>query len=592
MLRAMTQHGGDLIAEVLARHGVTHLFTLCGGHISPILTGAQARGLRVVDVRDEVNAVFAADAVARMTGTIGVAAVTAGPGVTNTITAVKNAQMAQSPLLIFGGATATLLKGRGALQDIDQLSMMKPITKWATTVKTVPALAPTVERACQVAVEGVPGPVFVEVPVDLLYPESIVRMWYEKEAGLGKAKGIGAKALELYIRGHLYRQFRAPTMPEVHLPSLGKLHVRGESGAIERAAEALAGAQRPVVVIGSQTLVGVSDPGRLARAIGVLGAPVFLAGAARGLLGRTHELQLRHNRGAALKEADVVVVCGFPFDFRLGYGRGINKHATVIAANLSSHELKKNRRPQIAVEMHAGDFLVALADRAGAAGAAGGAAREAWKPWLDGLRAKEQARDADIAKKAQPAGELVDPLHFFLRLEDAMADDAVLVVDGGDFVATASYIVRPRAPLSWLDPGAFGTLGVGGGMALGAALVRPGREVWLIWGDGSSAYTLAEFDTYVRHGVAPIAVIGNDASWMQIAREQVEILGTTLGCDLRRTDYHKVAEGYGGVGLALTDPARVDATLAEAKSIARAGRPVCINVHLRKTDFRKGSISM
>jgi acetolactate synthase-1/2/3 large subunit len=580
----MTQHGGDLIAEVLARHGATHLFTLCGGHISPILTGAQARGLRVVDVRDEANAVFAADAVARMTGAIGVAAVTAGPGVTNTITAVKNAQMAQSPVVIFGGATATLLKGRGSLQDIDQLSLMKPITKWATTVKTVPSLVPTVERACQSAMEGVPGPVFVEVPVDLLYPESIVRGWYEKEAGLGKGKGLGAKALELYIKGHLYRQFHAPVLPEVHLPM--KLpHLRSSAAGIERAAEALKKAERPVIVVGSQTLVGVKDPGRLARALGLLGTPVFLAGMARGLLGRTHELQLRHNRGAALKEADVVIVCGFPFDFRLGYGRGISKKATLIAANLSAHELKKNRRPDIAVEMHAGDFLVALADRIGSAG-------DRWRPWLDGLREKERARDTDIAAKASGQGVLIDPLHFFLRVEEAMADDAVLVVDGGDFVATASYIVRPRAPLSWLDPGVFGTLGVGGGFALGASMVRPGREVWLVWGDGSSAYTLAEFDTYVRHGVAPIALIGNDASWMQIAREQVEVLGTTLGCDLRRTDYHDVAQGYGGVGLMLTDPARVDATLAEAKSIAKGGRPVCINVHLRKSEFRKGSISI
>jgi acetolactate synthase-like protein len=280
-----------------------------------------------------------------------------------------------------------------------------------------------------------------------------------------------------------------------------------------------------------------------------------------------------------------VIVCGFPFDFRLGYGRGINKRATLVAANLSSHELRKNRRPEIAVEMHAGDFLVALADRISSAG-------DRWKPWLGSLREKEAARDADITSKASASGELIDPLHFFLRMEEAMADDAVLVVDGGDFVATASYIVRPRAPLSWLDPGVFGTLGVGGGMALGASLVRPGREVWLVWGDGSSAYTLAEFDSYVRHGVAPIAVIGNDASWNQIARDQVEILGTTLGCDLRRSDYHKVAEGYGGVGLLLTDPTRVDQTLAEAKSIARAGRPVCINVHLRKSEFRKGSLSM
>jgi acetolactate synthase-1/2/3 large subunit len=582
MLPAMS-HGGDIIAEVLARHGVTHLFTLCGGHISPILTGAQARGLRVVDVRDEANAVFAADAVARMTGTIGVAAVTAGPGVTNTITAVKNAQMAQTPLVIFGGATATLLKGRGSLQDIDQMSVMKPITKWATTVKTVPALGPAVERACQIAIEGVPGPVFVEVPVDLLYPEAIVREWYAKEAGLGKAKGLGAKAIELYIRGHLYRQFRAPAMPEVHLPS--KLpQLRGD-GALDKAAEAIKHAQRPVIIVGSQALVGVQDPARVARALGMLGAPVFLGGMARGLLGRTHELQLRHNRGAALKQADVIVVCGFPFDFRLGYGRGMNKEATVIAANLSAHELRKNKKPDIAIEQHAGEFLVAVADRISSAG-------DRWRGWLDELRAKEQARDTEIQGKVQQAGELIDPIHFFLRMEAAMAEDAVLVVDGGDFVATASYIVRPRAPLSWLDPGVFGTLGVGGGFALGASMVRPGKEVWLVWGDGSSAYSLAEFDTYVRHGVAPIAVIGNDASWMQIARDQVEVLGTSLGCDLRRSDYHKVAEGYGGVGLLLTDPGRIDGVLAEAKSIARAGRPVCINVHLRKTDFRKGSMSM
>jgi acetolactate synthase-1/2/3 large subunit len=581
MLPAMT-HGGDIIADVLARHGVTHLFTLCGGHISPILTGAQARGLRVVDVRDEANAVFAADAVARMTGTVGAAAVTAGPGVTNAVTALKNAQMAQSPLVLFGGATATLLKARGALQDIDQLAVMKPLTKWATAVKTVPALGPIVERACQLAVEGVPGPVFIEVPVDLLYPEATVREWYAKEAGLGKAKGIGAKAIELYIRGHLYRQFRAPVMPEVHVPKLP--HLRGDNG-IERAAEALKGAARPVLVIGSQALVGVKDPGRLARALGMLGAPVFLGGMARGLLGRSHELQLRHNRGAALKQADVIIVCGFPFDFRLGYGRGLNRDATLIAANLSATELRKNKKPDVAIEMHAGEFLIALADRISSAG-------DRWRGWLDELRDKERARDAEIAARSHPAGELVDPIHFFLRMEEAMADDAVLVVDGGDFVATASYIVRPRAPLSWLDPGAFGTLGVGGGFALGATMVRPGKEVWLVWGDGSSAYSLAEFDTYVRHGVAPIAVIGNDASWMQIAREQVEVLGTSLGCDLRRTDYHKVAEGYGGVGLALTEGARVDAVLAEAKAIAKTGRPVCINVHLRNTDFRKGSISM
>lgn len=584
------RHGGDLIADVLARHGVRHLFTLCGGHISPILTGAQARGLAVIDVRDEANAVFAADAVARTTGGIGVAAVTAGPGVTNTITAIKNAQMAQSPLLLFGGSTATLLKGRGSLQDVDQLSIMKPITKWAASVRSVPALAPMTERAIAIAREGVPGPVFLEVPVDLLYPEAVVRSWYEKEAGLGKAKGLGARALELYIRGHLYKQFHAPATPDVSLPRLPRLT---RSASLDEVADAVAGADRPVLVIGSQSMVGVTDPERVAAAVRALGLPVFLGGMARGLLGRAHELQFRHARTPALKEADVVVVAGFPFDFRLGYGRSIGRSAKVIAANLSPVELRKNRRPELAVEMHPGEFLVAMAERLRARSTSPRPA------WLATLRQREAARDDEIAASARAAAasdpavdQFIDPLHFFSRLEEAMSDDAALVVDGGDFVATASYVLRPRAPLAWLDPGVFGTLGVGGGFAIGAALAKPGREVWLLWGDGSSAYTLAELDTCVRHGLAPIAIIGNDASWSQIAREQVDVLGTPLGTVLRRTDYHVVAQGYGAVGLLLDDPAKIDETLATAKRISREGRPVCINVLLRKSEFRKGSISI
>jgi acetolactate synthase-1/2/3 large subunit len=186
----------------------------------------------------------------------------------------------------------------------------------------------------------------------------------------------------------------------------------------------------------------------------------------------------------------------------------------------------------------------------------------------------------------------VNPLELFLRLEEKMADDAALVVDGGDFAATAAYVLRPRAPLAWLDPGVFGTLGVGGGFATGAALVKPGREVWLVYGDGSSAYSLAEFDTFARHGLAPIAVIGNDGSWQQIAREQVEMLGDDVGTVLPRRDYHRVAEGYGGIGLLLAEGARIDEVLDEAKAIARGGRPVCVNVHVRASAFRKGSISM
>jgi acetolactate synthase-1/2/3 large subunit len=266
------------------------------------------------------------------------------------------------------------------------------------------------------------------------------------------------------------------------------------------------------------------------------------------------------------------------------YGLGINRKATVVAANLSSRELTKNRRPQHTLQMPAADFLIKLA-----AAMPGGVKVPTW---LETCRKREAERDAEIQAKAKATGELVDPIHLFMRLEEKLADDSVLVVDGGDFVATAAYILKPRRPLSWLDPGVFGTLGVGGGFAVGASAVRKGAEVWIIYGDGSSAYSLSEFDTFARHGMAPIAVVGTDASWGQIARDQVTLLGSDVGTTLVKTAYHKVAEGYGGVGLLLDDPKKIDAVIDEAKALAKKGRPVCINVHLSKTDFREGSISI
>ncbi len=590
-------NGGAIIADVLQRRGVRFLFTLCGGHISPILVESKRRGVKVIDVRDEGNAVFAADAVARMSGMPGVAAVTAGPGVTNTITAIKNAQMAQSPVVLFGGAAATVLKGRGSLQDIDQLSLMRPITKWATSIKTIADLAPVTDHAFELASSGTPGPVFVEVPIDLLYREELVRDWYIKESGVEKAKGIGARALRLYLGGHLYRQFHGPRTPGAALrtglrvPTLSEAVAslpppsRDTAGLVRSVADKLATAERPVLVLGSQTLVNVEDPAQVASAVRRLGVPTYLGGMGRGLLGRKDPLQFRHARAKALKEADLVIVCGFPFDFRLSYGRSISKKATLVSVNLSAADLRKNRRPEIAVQTHPGEFLIELADVAGTAEAR-------VQPWFATLREREAARDAEITEQGAATTELIHPLAFFLRMEEKMADDAVLVVDGGDFVATASYVVRPRGPLAWLDPGVFGTLGVGGGFAVGAALCRPKSEVWLIYGDGSSAYSLSEFDTFVRHGLAPIAVVGNDGSWGQIARDQVEILGDDVGTVLRRSEYHKVAEGYGGVGLVLDDPERTDEILDQAKALAGSGKPVCINVHIARSEFRKGSISM
>lgn len=577
------RHGGDVVAQVLTKWKVPWIFTLCGGHISPILVGAKDKGIKIVDCRDERNAVFAADAAARMTGIPGVAAVTAGPGVTNALTALKNAQLAQVPLVLFGGATATVLKGRGALQDIDQMSLVTSAVKWAGRASTVGKLVPMLERAFKEATSGVPGPVFLEVPVDVLYPEKIVREWYLKESGVENAKTLGQKALGLYLKGHLFRQFHVPhvdvkaQLPEVKLP-------KALAEPFNEAVKMVRAAERPVLVIGSQTMVNCRDPGPLARAVAALGIPVWLGGMSRGLLGRSSPTQFRHARGKALKDADLAIVCGFPFDFRMKYGMGFGKKTKVLAVNLSEVELKKNRRPDLALQMAAADFLVKLGRQVGP--------NVKWKPFVEECRQREEKRDAEIKSKAKATGELVDPIQFFLKLEEKLTPDSVLVADGGDFVATAAYILRPRSPLSWLDPGVFGTLGVGGGFAVGACAVRPKSDVWIIYGDGSAAYSLAEFDTFARHGMAPIAVIGTDASWGQIARDQVTILGSDIGTTLRRTDYHKVAEGYGGKGLLLDKPEKIDAVLDEAKALQKKGLPVCINVHLAKTDFREGSISI
>jgi len=579
-------HGGSIVGEVLASHGVQCLYNLCGGHISPILQGAKMHGLNVVDVRDEVTAAFAADAASRMTGIPGVCAVTAGPGVTNTVTAVKNAQEAQQPIIVLGGATATVLRGRGSLQDIDQLSLMKPITKWAARCNRVGDLKPMLTRAFKVSTEGVPGPVFLEFPVDVLYPKESGSEWYVKESGVDKMKGPVGKAAQLAMKGYLQHQFHTPHLPISGWPTLSNPLAPSVHGRLSKVAAALKGASKPVLVIGNQAMVNMT-PDRahaLADAVRKLGVPTFLGGSSRGLLGHHSDIQFRHKRTAALKEADVVLVAGFPFDFRLGYGLKINKHCNLVSVNLDAGALKKNRRPTIPVQTHPGHFLVQLAQESSGPGA--------WGPWFDTLRAREEARDAEIAAKATTDGPMVDPVYLFQRIEEKVADDSIFIVDGGDFVATGSYILRPRGPLCWLDPGVFGTLGVGGGFAVGAASVRPTAEVWLFYGDGSCGYSMAEFDTYVRSGFAPIAVIGTDASWQQIARDQVTILGDPVGTVLRRTDYHIVAEGYGGKGILVTEASQIDPALDEAKRLSAEGTPVCINVHLSNSDFREGSMSI
>jgi len=576
-------NGGQSIARVLQSHGVKFLFTLCGGHISPILKSAKDLGIRIVDVRHEATAVFAADAVARISGVPGVAAVTAGPGATNTITAVKNAQLAQSPVVLLGGAAATVLKGRGALQDIDQLALFKPHVKWATAVSRVRDLAPALAKAFRIAQSGVPGPVFVECPVDLLYDESLIREWYA--ASTPKGNGLQDRAVRAYLNYRTKRLFAGvDETSEVTVSEVAQLTPATRD--IDRAAASIAKAERPVLVVGSQALVDSSQAAAVATAIESLGIPVYLSGMARGLMGAAHPLHRRHQRRKALREADLVILAGVPSDFRLDYGRNVRRSACLISANRSRVDLNRNRRPDIGASADAGLFLRGLANKL----EAGVSSR--WNAWQEQLLSRDADREREIDTNASLSAEFLNPVSLCRSIDAGLPDNSVLIADGGDFVGTASYIVKPRKPLTWLDPGVFGTLGCGAGFALGASMCYPDHEIWILFGDGSVGYALAEFDTFARHNIPVIAVVGNDAGWTQIAREQVKILDDDVGTVLERSDYHEVAAALGGKGILLKHADQTATCLQEARDAAAKNVPVLLNGWLDKTDFREGSLSM
>jgi acetolactate synthase-1/2/3 large subunit len=305
---------------------------------------------------------------------------------------------------------------------------------------------------------------------------------------------------------------------------------------------------------------------------------------ARGLLGRESELVRRHRRREALREADYVLLAGVACDFRLDYGRNINRRAYLASANRSRADLRKNRKPNLAALCDPGLFLRQLAESLPAA--------SRWSEWRAALRQRDADREAEIRQQMREQVENVNPLYLLGEVDAALPKEAVVVADGGDFVGTASYIVRTGGPLRWLDPGAFGTLGVGAGFALAAKLCYPEAEVWILYGDGAAGYSLAEMDTFARHGLPVIALVGNDAGWTQIAREQVDMLGDDVGTVLAHSDYDRVAEGLGAAGFRLDDPEMAPEVLAKARAAAAAGRPVLVNAIIGKTGFRKGSISL
>ncbi|XP_003796551.1 acetolactate synthase-like protein [Otolemur garnettii] len=585
--KASVRHGGENVAAVLRAHGVRFLFTLVGGHISPLLVACEKLGIRVVDTRHEVTAVFAADAVGRLTGVVGVAAVTAGPGLTNTVTAVKNAQMSQSPVLLLGGAAPTLMQNRGALQAIDQMSLFRPLCKFCASVRRVRDIVPTLRAAIAAAQSGTPGPVFVELPVDVLYPYFIIQ---KEMMPATVPKGLMGRGVFWYLENYLANLFAGAWEPQPEGP-LPLDIPQASPQQVQRCVELLSRAKRPLILLGSQALLSPTSADKLRAAVETLGVPCFLAGMARGLLGRNHPLHIRENRSAALKKADVIVLAGIVCDFRLSYGRVLSRNSKIVIVNRNRKEMLLNSdifwKPQEAVQGDVGSFMLKLVE---------GLQGQTWAPdWAEELKeADRQKQQAFQEKAAMPMTQHLNPIQVLQLVEETLPDNSVLVVDGGDFVGSASHLIQPRGPLCWLDPGAFGTLGVGAGFALGAKLSRPDAEVWCLFGDGAFGYSLIEFDTFVRHKIPVIALVGNDAGWTQISREQVPCLGSNVACGLAHTDYHKAAMGLGARGLLLSQDNKdqVVKVLRDAQQQCRDGHPVVVNILIGRTDFRDGSISV
>ena len=412
--KIVDMHGGDRIARVLAHEGVRSLFTLCGGHISPILSGARSAGIRVVDTRHEATAVFAADATSRLTGVPGVAAVTAGPGVTNALTALRNASMAHSPLVLLGGATAGPLRGRGSLQDIDQLALIRPHVKWSARAKRVKDLEPMLRTAFAIARDGLPGAVFLECGVDLLYDEDLVREWFGKKIER-KPRTLGERATQWYLRWYLDRTFQSPDeMP----PAKSFDEMVASDKEASRVANRLRAAERPVLVIGSQA-VHASSADAAAKALDRIGAPVWLSGMARGLLGAGHPLHMRHRRRQALREADLVLLAGVPCDFRLDYGAHIPQRAELISINRSKRELTMNRKPSIAIHADPGDLLTRVGD---------GLSGSTWQPWVEALRERDAGRDREIEKMSREETEGINPIRLLTEIDRSLGRDQQIIL--------------------------------------------------------------------------------------------------------------------------------------------------------------------
>lgn len=544
--------GGQLVARAIKAEGVDHVFTLCGGHVQMIYDGCLSEGIRVVDVRHEQTAGHAADGWARVTGTPGVAIVTAGPGVTDIVTAVANAQRAQVPMVVLGGQGARQMsqfggQDRGSLQEMNHVDLLRPITKWSVSVPETRRLQDYVQSAFRVAQSGVPGPVFLEMPLDVLFG--------------------GCEEDDVVAYADYRSEAKAGPDPR----------------AIERAAAYLSAAKNPVMLIGSQWRWS-NRRDALAQFLETLPVPTFVNGMARGALVPGHPCVFSRCRKDALAEADVVLIFGTPLDFRLGYGEGINKNAILIQVDLDGAEIGRNRGVQCGIVGDTGLVLEALA-------AAQKTRARSWDDWLFKLREFETKKTQAIQDELNTATTPINPLYLCAKLKRFVTPKTIVIGDGGDFVATAANILQPYGVGHWMDPGPLGTLGVGPGYAMAAKLARPQSDVLLVCGDGSFGLHGFEFEAMARQSIKVTCVIGNDAGWTQIRRGQVAMYGEerAVATKLSPTRYDLAAQALGAHGENVTRCEDIDSALE--RSFA-AKEPAVVNVHIGASEFRRGAISI
>ncbi len=525
-----TLHGGHLAARALRSRGVTKLFTLSGGHLFSLYDGCKAEGIDVVDTRHEQAAAWAAEGWAKATREPGVAALTAGPGVTNGTSAIAGASFNGSPLVVLGGRAPEMRWGSGSLQEIDHVPLVAPVTKSAETVKDAAAIPEATVAAIDRALEPPTGPTFLDYPLDVVFME---------------AEG------------------EPPPAPEPPAPEPA-------AGADELAA-ALARAERPAIMAGTG-LYWARAESELRALAEALGIPVFLNGMGRGCLPADHELFFSRARGAGLKGADVALVVGVPLDFRLAFGASLGEETRVFSLDSGPSRLEATREPERAL---VGDIAATLAAiRDGAEEAGGSPDRSA--RWIAELRETEKEKrageEADFGDERAP----LHPMRVYKELAEVLDRNAIVIGDGGDFVSYAGRVVDTYEPGCWMDPGPYGCLGAGPGQAIGAKVAHPERQVVALLGDGAFGFSGLEFDTMVRHNLPVVGVIGNNGIWALEKHPMEYLYGYSIAAELRpATRYDEVVSALGGHGELVHNPAELGPALDRAFA---SGKPALVNV--------------